>query len=87
MNSDEITSLVTKAVIAAFGMWGGSAFATGAQVQTIAAGAGTLAAVLFGMYRAWNMRKVPEKAVVTSLAPTVADAKAASASVVAAASK
>ena len=62
MNGDEIDALVTKLVLAGFTTWGGDALATGAQEQTIAAGIGALGALAYGVYRHWNMKKVPETA-------------------------
>lgn len=64
MNGDEINSLVTKIVLTVFSIWGGAAGATGSQGQAVAAGAGALAAIAWGVYSHWNMKKAPEGAVV-----------------------
>jgi hypothetical protein len=87
MNSDAIDALITKLIVAALAAGGGDAIASQSQVQAIVYGAGALLAVGYGFYKHYGMRKVPEKAIVTSIAPTVADAKAASAPTVAAAAK
>ena len=87
MNSDEITALVTKLVTLGFGVVGRGGWrkSAGSQSQAIAAGAGALAGVLFGVYLKWNQRNVPEKSVVTYSATTVARAKELSAPAVEAA--
>ncbi|MDE2096636.1 MAG: hypothetical protein KGL39_05260 [Patescibacteria group bacterium] len=64
LNGDEINALVTKIVAVGMSSWLGASVATSAQQQTIAAGLGTLAAVLWGVYSHWNMKKVPETATV-----------------------
>jgi hypothetical protein len=78
MNSDMIDAAVTKIVASLLAGYTGDAIASGSEKQAIAAGIGALAAVLYGVYRHWNMRKVPATSVVTALAPTVTAAKAAS---------
>jgi hypothetical protein len=66
MNSDEIQSLVTKLVVMVLSSMSGAAAMNNSQVTAIATGAGAVAAVLFGVYQHWNMKKVPENAVVVS---------------------
>jgi len=61
MNADAIDSLVTKVVATLLAGYAGDSIASGTQVQAIAAGAGALAAVAYGVYRHWNMKKVPAK--------------------------
>ena len=65
MNSDEINSLVTKIVLSVLSVWLGTGIATQSQEQTIAAGIGALAAIAYGTYMHWNMKKVPENSIVT----------------------
>ena len=64
MNGDEIQALVTKLVLGAFSTGFGAALATQSQETAIATGLGALAAIAYGVYSHWNMRKVPEKSVV-----------------------
>jgi hypothetical protein len=85
MNSDERTRYITWGV-AIFGSllvrWGipadmsttliGAIVDAGAQIAPVAG------AAAFAIYKGLNKRLVHENAVVTSVAPTVADAKAAS---------
>ena len=66
MNGDEINSLVTKLVLTGMSAWLGTSVATQSQDQAIAAGAGALAAMIWGVYSHWNMKKVPETAVVVT---------------------
>ena len=70
MNSDEIQSLVTKLVVMVLSSMSGAAAMNNSQVTAIATGAGAVAAVLFGVYQHWNMKKIPEKAVVASAPAT-----------------
>ena len=77
MNSDEISSLVTKIALSFLTGIATKYGIDGAVVPTLAAGAGALAALLFGVYQHWNMAKVPEKSMVTvpgATAPVVATA-------------
>lgn len=71
MNSDEISALVTKIVVGLFSMGMGASVVTQSQGAAIATGLGAVAAVLFGVYQHWNMRKVPEKSIVTGQAGSV----------------
>lgn len=78
-NSDEVKSMVTKAVLVGLSLFtGSSGTAYGFDTQTIASAIGLLAAFGYAIYLHWNMRKVPSTAIVTALAPTVDAAKAAS---------
>jgi uncharacterized membrane protein YfcA len=74
MNSDEIQSLVTKLVVMILSSMSGAAAMNNSQATAIATGAGAVAAVLFGVYQHWNMKKVPEKAVVV-LPPATGEPK------------
>ena len=64
MNPDEINALVTKIAAMVFTSWGTAAGINGANEQALAAGLGALAAVVWGIYSHWNMKKVPEGATV-----------------------
>lgn len=63
MNGSEINALVTKLVGMAFASYATAAVSS-SQSQAIAAGVGALAAVAWGIYSNWNMKKVPETATV-----------------------
>ena len=76
MNSDMIDALITKVVASALAATAGATGASGDENTAIATGAGALAAVAYGVYKHWNMRKVPETAIVVGSAPNVAMAKA-----------
>ena len=65
MNSDEIQSLVTKLVLSACSGLAAKYGVDGNALGMVASGAGALAAILFGVYQHWNMKKVPETATVT----------------------
>jgi len=62
----------------AFVRWG----MTSDQASQLATGIAALLPIaiggLYSIYSHWNMRKVPEKSVVTAIAPTVEEAKKAS---------
>lgn len=65
MNSDEIESIVVKAIIA-----GGSIWATkhgytvdGSALQMFAGGIAAAGAGAWGIYRHWGMKKVPEASI------------------------
>jgi uncharacterized membrane protein YebE (DUF533 family) len=66
MNGDEIDALITKIVLGVFSTGFGASLATQSQESAIATGVGALAAVAYGVYKHWNMKKVPEAAVVVS---------------------
>ena len=75
MNKDALISILTKVVLAAAtGVLGSSM--SQADATSIASGAIALAAFLYGVYQHYGMRKVPQGAVVTAIAPTVKEAKA-----------
>ena len=77
MNSDEISSLVTKIVLSLCSGLAAKYGVDGNVVATLASGAGALAALAFGVYQHWNMAKVPEKSMVTvpgSATPVIATA-------------
>lgn len=80
-NSSELNNLVTWIVaflVTTFVRWGMTADQA-SQIATAIGGMIPLAVCgLYSVYMHWNMRKVPEKSVVVAIAPTVADAKAAS---------
>lgn len=78
MNSDEIAALVRALLNTALTSGTAAAYVNGQQAAAIATGAGTLVVVLWGVYARWNQRQVPETAIVTGIAPSVAAAKAAS---------
>lgn len=78
MNSDEIAALVRSLVNTVLTSTAVAGYVNGSQATTLASAAGVIAVIGYGIYSRWNTRKVPETAVVTSLAPTVAAAKAAS---------
>ena len=65
MNNDEIQSLVTKIIISLFSGLAAKYGIDGNLLATGAAAVGTLAAIGFGVYSHWNMKKVPETATVT----------------------
>jgi hypothetical protein len=65
MNSDEIDALLTKIVIAAAGSWLGAHGFDVTQLQGAIGAVGTLAGIGYGVWKHWNMRKVPETATVT----------------------
>ena len=64
MNSDEISSLVTKIVLSLCSGLAAKYGVDGNVVATLASGAGALAALAFGVYQHWNLKKVPETATV-----------------------
>jgi surface antigen len=66
MNGDEIDALVTKIVLGVFSTGFGASLATQDQESAIATGIGALAAIAYGVYKHWNMRKVPETATVVA---------------------
>ena len=66
MNGDEIDALVTKLVLTAFSTGFGASIMTQSQDSAIATGIGAVAAVLYGVYRHWNMKKVDETAIVVA---------------------
>lgn len=65
-------------VIPIFVRWGMTSDQASAVVTTLGSALPVIGLGVWQIYSHWNMRKVPEKAVVTAIAPTVADAKAAS---------
>ena len=83
MNSDSVGSMVRQILTLLLSSAAASSYVSGDQAVAIASGAAALVSVAWSWYAHYGMRKVPEKAVITSLAPTVADAKAASAPTVA----
>ena len=78
MNSDEIAALVRQIATAVLSSGAVAAYVSGSQATAIASGLAAIAAIGWGIYSRWNTRKVPETAIVTSVAPTVEAAKAAS---------
>lgn len=76
MNSDEIGAIVRQFLMMALSSSAATAYVTGAQATSIAAGLGALATIAWTIYSNWNQRKVHETAVVTAVAPTVDIAKA-----------
>jgi len=75
MNPDALDALLTKIVLAAAtGIFG--ATMSQADATSIASGAIAAAAFLYGWYKHYRMRKVPQGSVVTAIAPTVKEAKA-----------
>jgi uncharacterized membrane protein YebE (DUF533 family) len=76
MNSDEIESIIVKAIIAAGTAWATKHGVTvdGSALQMLAGGIVAAGAGAYGVYRHWGMKKVPESAVVvpTGEAPMVA---------------
>ena len=78
MNSDEIAALVRQIATALLSSGSVAAYVSGSQATAIATGLGAVAAIAWGIWARWNTRKVPETAIVTSTAPTVEAAKAAS---------
>lgn len=70
MNSDEIESLIVKAIIAAGTAWATKHGVTvdGSSLQMLAGGVVAAGAGAWGVYRHWNMKKVPENAFVAPAA-------------------
>lgn len=64
MNKDEVISLVSHLVTLSLGSVATSGVVTGSDVQAIGGALGALAGVGYGVYLHWNMKKVPETAVV-----------------------
>lgn len=75
MNADEIGAIVRQFLMMALSSGAATAYVSGAQAASIAAGLGALATVGWTVYSNWNQRKVHETAVVTTTAPTVAQAR------------
>jgi hypothetical protein len=76
MNSDEIAALVKSIANTILTTGAVAAYVNGQQAAALAAGAGALATIVYGIYTRWNQRLVKETAVVTATAPTVAAARA-----------
>jgi hypothetical protein len=79
MNSDAVASMVRQVLTLLLSSAAASTYVSGDQAVAIATGAAALVSVLWSVWSHYGMRKVPEKSIVTSSAPTVADAKAISA--------
>lgn len=78
MNPDEVAALIRQLlpIIGAGAVTSG--YLTGEQLVAISGAVATVASVIWTVYANWNQRKVHETAVVTTTAPTMAAAKAAS---------
>lgn len=76
MNADEIGAIVRQFLMMVLSSGAVTAYVSGAQAASIAAGLGALATVGWTIYSNWNQRKVHETAVVTTTAPSVAQARA-----------
>jgi|SRR6185312_6106429 len=76
MNSDANFSLLRQVITALLTSGAASAYVSGDQAVAIAAGIVAAINVLWSVYAHYGMRKVPERAVVTAIAPSVAVAKA-----------
>jgi hypothetical protein len=76
VNSDEIESIIVKAIIAAGTAWATKHGVTvdGSSLQMFAGGIVAAGAGAWGVYRHWGMKKVPQTAVVvpTTISPMVA---------------
>jgi len=67
MNADEIGSLVRKLAVAMLSGTAGTWITShGLTVDSVGVLAGDLGVILWGVYAHWNMKKVPETAIVTS---------------------
>ena len=77
MNKDEWTSLVTV-IVAMVGPIAAKYGVDASSLSNALMGIFAVAMVIWTLWHNWNLRKVSETAVVTSTAPTVAIAKAAS---------
>ena len=78
MNSDSVASMVRQILTLLLSSGAASAYVTGDQAVAIASGAAALVSVAWSIWAHYGMRKIPETAVVTASAPTVAMARAAS---------
>lgn len=76
MNSDEIGNIVRQVLTAMLSSGSAAAVMNHDQATAIATGIAALASVLWSIYAHRGMRKVPEKAIVSGEAPTVAQARA-----------
>ena len=76
MNGDEIAALVRQVATGILSSGAAAAYVSGSQATAIASGLGAIAAIVWGVYSRWNMRKVPETAIVTATASDVTTAKA-----------
>jgi uncharacterized membrane protein YebE (DUF533 family) len=77
MNSDEIESIIVKAIIAAGTAWATKHGVTvdGSALQMFAGGVVAAGAGAYGVYRHWGMKKVPQSAVVVPIGETQMVAK------------
>lgn len=64
MNKDEVISLVTHLVTLGLGSAASAGYVSGSDATTIGGAIGALAGVGYGVYLHWNMKKVPEHAIV-----------------------
>ena len=64
MNKDEVISLVTHMATLLLSGGATSAYVSGDQATAIASGLGAAIGVGIGVYNHWNMKKVPETAIV-----------------------
>lgn len=78
MNSDSVASMVRQILTLLLSSAAASSYVTGDQAVAIASGAAALVSVAWSFWSHYGMRKVPARAVVTAIAPTAAEAKAAS---------
>lgn len=63
MNSDEIKSAGTKIALAVLSFYGGRWHMGADQIAALAADAGAVVSLAYGIYLHWNMKKVPDDTV------------------------
>lgn len=76
MNADEIAGLVRTLLNTLLTGTAATAYVSGSQAVALSSAAGALVTIAWSIYAKRAMRLVPETAVVTSTASTVAAAKA-----------
>lgn len=76
MNSEFWSTTVRSILLSVLSSGAAAAYISSDQAVAIATGVAALVTAAYGWYAHYGMRKVPETAVVTATAPTVADAKA-----------
>ena len=67
MNADEVGNLVRQGLTLLLSGTAASTYVSGSQGVAIAAGAGALASLVWSVIAHWNMKKVPETAMVTEV--------------------